>query len=215
MTMTSCLDFKGKSEGYLPMVMKFTLDTMKQLPNTSLLEKDDIIQIHTCVLWSCIKNYKENKKTKFSTYLYVSLNNKKGRLLKTEWNHYDKLIKFREKIKQLTKNKNLMFAMAGRKRADINYDKVVELHQNGFPTRIIGERFGVTSRTVRNILYRKKIKLSRVKAIHITSEKMYFEYHFNKKTYRELAVKYGVARSTIFNRVKEYEINGKHKNDPR
>ena len=79
MNNTEFLEAYNKHKG---MIIKIVSTSFNNLPNTSILEKEDLTQICSHVLWKCLEGFDPNRKTKFSTYLYTSLHYKMGRILK-------------------------------------------------------------------------------------------------------------------------------------
>ena len=86
MNNTEFLEAYNKHKG---MIIKIVSTSFNNLPNTSILEKEDLTQICSHVLWKCLEGFDPNRKTKFSTYLYTSLHSKMGRILKYEWKKYN------------------------------------------------------------------------------------------------------------------------------
>lgn len=120
--------------------------------------KDEIESIAMDTLWNCIQKYKTNDKTKFSSYLYKSIQNNSKRLL-------DKKIKQR-KEKQLIDNycNDLSYDMSSYYEAreileslkDVDkksYDILIQKFYYGMTHREIGEMYGFTKEAAR-----KKIK---------------------------------------------------------
>ena len=69
---------------------------IKNLPYTTILERDDIYQIALHTLWNCMKKFDISRGAKFSTYLYFCLNRKLWKISKKEWKRYNANKKWEE-----------------------------------------------------------------------------------------------------------------------
>ena len=82
-------EFNTGIQLYGKMLNKLVGESIKRMPRTTILERDDLHQIALHTLWNCMQKFDISRGIKFSTYLYFCLNRKLHDILNKEWKEFN------------------------------------------------------------------------------------------------------------------------------
>ena len=83
-------EFKDGINLYGKILNKLVGDSLKRMPKTTILDRDDLHQIALHTLWKCMQKFDISRGVKFSTYLYFCLSRKLRDIQEKEWKDYNK-----------------------------------------------------------------------------------------------------------------------------